>query len=178
MYTDFDLVLRCFGEETIKKTFLWLQQEEVEVYGSDSIIERAYMMNYFSVILPDANLRHSLFGLHNIQLFQPYMYERFVETALLIDPRVRFYDKGTIKPVTKRLLQQKVNFDVNKPKLGGGLYPELVTWMKEGVLRDMVMNIDRPGFISKVDFEKKLADPDWFTWNMLTLDLLNKHVLQ
>ena len=41
----------------------------------------------------------------------------------------------------------------------------------------MVQEIERPGFITRADFEQKIRQPDWFTWNMLTLDLFKKYVL-
>jgi hypothetical protein len=46
------------------------------------------------------------------------------------------------------------------------------------VLHDMVRAIRRPAFIERSDFERKLERPDWFTWNLLTLDLFEKHVLR
>ena len=44
-------------------------------------------------------------------------------------------------------------------------------------MRDLVQAIERPGFLSKADFEHCLDHPDWFTWRSLTLDLRVKSVL-
>lgn len=41
---------------------------------------------------------------------------------------------------------------------------------------DMVRTIDRPGFMDRDDFENKLQNPDWFTWNLLTLDVFKKSI--
>ena len=42
---------------------------------------------------------------------------------------------------------------------------------------DMVQDIRRPAFMEQNDFQRKIEHPDWFTWNLLTMDLFNKHVL-
>ena len=40
----------------------------------------------------------------------------------------------------------------------------------------MEQDIERPGFMQQADFERKLEKPDWFTWNLLTLDVFKKEV--
>jgi hypothetical protein len=54
----------------------------------------------------------------------------------------------------------------------------IIPWMREGSLRPLVQEIDRPGYISQSDFQKVLDEPDWFTWNLLTLDLFIKYGLK
>ena len=53
---------------------------------------------------------------------------------------------------------------------------ELFESMRKGELSEMVRGIERPGFMERSDFEESLNQPDWFTWNMLTLDLFKKYV--
>jgi hypothetical protein len=64
-----------------------------------------------------------------------------------------------------------------KSKRAGGFDNELRKWMKSGVLREMVHNIQRPGYLSLKDFEQSKENPDWFTWNLLTLDIFQKRIL-
>jgi hypothetical protein len=54
---------------------------------------------------------------------------------------------------------------------------ELFVAMRDGELSEMVHEIERPGFLSQDDFQMKIEDPDWFTWNLLNLDLFKKYVL-
>jgi hypothetical protein len=49
--------------------------------------------------------------------------------------------------------------------------------MRSGDLRELVQEIKRPGFMEPGDFKQKIENPDWFTWNLLTLDLFQKLVL-
>lgn len=76
------------------------------------------------------------------------------------------------------LESQTTNFELDKPKGWSGYgIEELFVSMKVGELSEMVQEIERPGFVSRADFEQSLGQPDWFTWNMLILDLFKKHVL-
>ena len=54
---------------------------------------------------------------------------------------------------------------------------DLFESMRTGELSEMVRSINRPSFMERTDFEQSLSQPDWFTWNMLTLDLFMKYVL-
>jgi hypothetical protein len=66
----------------------------------------------------------------------------------------------------------------SQPKGWSGLGEQtLFSWMRDGELSGLVKNIERPGFMSKADFEQKLERPDWFTWNLLTMDVFKKEVL-
>ena len=66
-----------------------------------------------------------------------------------------------------------------------GLRISLHKWMRSGPLEEMVHAIERPGFLSKSDFEKLLKvptwspldEPNWFLWNLLIFDLFQKRIL-
>lgn len=178
MYTDFELMMRCFGEETIREVFRTWQNTEIDLLGSSMIVERAQLVSYLNTERINASIAHQTFLANGTQLIFPYHDERLVKAVFAFDPNVRFYHDGIIKPVLKALVERKSSANsAKKKKLGSGFYPDLQAWMKQGVLRDMVHAIDRPGFISKNDFDRKLDEPDWFTWNLLTMDLYKKHVL-
>jgi hypothetical protein len=178
LYTDFDLVKRCFGQEAIKEVFRSWQETEVDYLSSPSLIERSQLVSYLNTERIGASLGYQTFLAHNIRLIHPYHDERLVRAAFAFHPRIRFYYQGTIKPILKKLVARKSpsGNPVKKPKLGSGFYPDLQLWMKKGVLRDMLYSIERPGYISQADFDRKLESPDWFTWNMLTLDLFKRRV--
>ena len=66
----------------------------------------------------------------------------------------------------------------SQPKGWSGMGEEtLFGWMRDGELSGLVQDIERPGFMKQADFEKSIANPDWFTWNLLTLDVFKKEVL-
>ena len=59
----------------------------------------------------------------------------------------------------------------------GWVYAARSLDIRQQSLRDLVLDIDRPGFLSKADFEALLDRPDWFLWNLLTFDIFQKRVL-
>ena len=114
-----------------------------------------------------------------LQMLFPYLDYEFMQATFAFDPHVRFYAQGRTKPIIKRILETRSDYrNVDRPKGHSGFDHDLRVWMKDGVLRDMVRAIERPPFMERADFERKLEQPDWFTWNMLTLDLFQKYVLQ
>ena len=178
LYTDFELMARCFSTETLHDVFHNWQKTETDLLGSQMIVERAQLVSYLNTERLYASVNHQSFLANGIRLIFPYHDERLVRSLFAFDPNVRFYHRGVIKPVLKAMLERKSIVNPNKKrKLGSGFYADLQGWMKDGVLSDLIHAIDRPGYISSSDFERKLAEPDWFTWNMLTLDLYKKHVL-
>jgi hypothetical protein len=79
----------------------------------------------------------------------------------------------------KRLLEEKTKAPVaHKRKGPSTVNDDLVKWMKSGPLRPIVDDIDRPGFISRTDFERLKQQADYFLWPFLTLDLFQKKVSQ
>ncbi|GAH17518.1 unnamed protein product, partial [marine sediment metagenome] len=63
-------------------------------------------------------------------------------------------------------------------KLGTVFTEDLYVWMKEGVLKDMVRAIERPGFISKKKFADLIDKPRPFLWDLLTYDIFQNYVLK
>jgi len=110
-----------------------------------------------------------------------------VGIGLAFDPDIRFLKGWQVKPLLKGILEQKSLLSIAKKPKGPSVFTEdLFDWMKNGPLRDMVLAIERPGFLSKSDFEKLLAVPDWclfgepnwFLWNLLTFDIFQKRVIR
>ncbi len=179
VYTDFELVRRSFDADAIRSAFACRQEEEARYLNSPSLIEKVQTLSLLSIVHPIASLWHQLFLAYGIALIHPYLDEKIVKTTYAFDPGIRFYHKGRIKPILKRLLEQRSLAEIaSLPKRGSGFHLDLMQWMREGVLQDMVHAIERPPFLDKADFERKLEEPDWFTWSMLTLDLFHKNVLQ
>jgi hypothetical protein len=48
--------------------------------------------------------------------------------------------------------------------------------MRNGVLRDMVQDMERPAWMSAADWQQQRARPGWLTWNLLTMDLFRQHL--
>jgi hypothetical protein len=50
--------------------------------------------------------------------------------------------------------------------------------MHSGPLREMVLDIERPDFMSKADFERLLKHPEHSLWSLLTFDIFKKRILK
>jgi hypothetical protein len=112
-------------------------------------------------------------------LIVPFLDSSFLQAALSLPPERRYYADGRSKWIPKRLLEMHLpSPTTNWPKRYGGFDRELFQWMKNGVLKEMVMAISRPAFMTPAQFSHKQQHPDWFTWNLLTLDLFQKRVLR
>jgi hypothetical protein len=119
-----------------------------------------------------------IYGWHSLQVLYPYLDYEFIQACLAFAPGTRFFAGGRTKPIMKAILERYSDYgDVDKPKGHSGFDHDLQVWMREGVLADLVRSIEPPAFMTRRDFEQKLEQPDWFTWNLLTLDLFQKHVL-
>lgn len=179
LYTDLELARRCFGEQAIRQAFASWREGEIRYLNSSYLLEKDQAVGLVDIAAPVASLWHQLFLAYGIGLIHPYMDERIVKATHAFDPRIRFYHKGKTKPILKYLLEQRSASEVTTfPKRGSGFHLDLMEWMEQGTLQEMVHAIERPGFISKVDFDRKIEKPDWFTWNLLTFDLFRKSVLQ
>jgi hypothetical protein len=67
---------------------------------------------------------------------------------------------------------------INKPKGYSSIFnQDVIPWMRDGSLCELVREIDRPPFMSSEDFQSVIEEPDWYTWNLLTLDLFEKYGL-
>lgn len=179
MYTDFELTRRCFGEQAIQQAFASWQEGEIKYLNSSFLLEKNQAVGLVDIAAPVASLWHQLFLVYKIALIHPYLDERIVKATDVFDPRVRFYHKGRTKPILKYVLEHRSMSEVTTfPKRGSGFQLDLMQWMAQGTLQEMVQAIERPGFISKADFDRKIEEPDWFTWSMLTLDVFRRNVLQ
>lgn len=177
-FTDLAMVRKCFGSEIIKDAYTCRRNLEIKYFDATSIVEKAHVL-YLTVMLADEKpLVTQLYRAYNRQVLYPYLDYELMQAIFAFDPRVRFYAHGRTKPIVKRILEARSEYDnVDKRKAHSGFDHDLPMWMKDGVLRDMVRAIERPAFMERTDFERKLEQPDWFTWNMLTFDLFQKHVL-
>ena len=62
------------------------------------------------------------------------------------------------------------------PKQHGG-FPQHIAWeLKQGQLHERLRAMPRPGWLSAADFEQKLEQPDWLTWNILTWQIFEEWV--
>lgn len=179
MYTDLPLVTRCFPESTLHKVFIGNQDLEKNYSDSEWMIEKIHAFDVITDSMHTISLNYQMGLYSDMELVFPFADDLIIKSSYKFDPLIRYYHNHRIKPILRNGLKANVpTLDMDKPKGWSGMGPEfLFKLMREGELRDKVQSIERPGFINQADFQGKLEQPDWFTWNMLTVDIFKKQVL-
>jgi hypothetical protein len=178
MYTDWEVVNRSFGSSAVREAMAYRRRLETQYLGSSSLIERVQMITLLSDDYDTTGLERQLGLVYGRKTIFPFLDDMAVAAAMSVDPQERYFFAGRAKPLVKTVVEKRTHPDfVNKPKYSSGFGNDLPNWMRQGVLRDMVQAIERPAFVERADFKRKIEQPDWFTWNMLTLDLFQKLIL-
>ena len=179
MLTELNIVEKLFDRKTLRAVMEYKLKELNKLTQSTHLVERVHF-NFLAhhMSSSDAAL-NQFFRLYGLELVDPYLDSDFIRLAFRIKPDQRYYLHGQGKWIpTQTLRKRHPNFEFDKPKLSGGFDNELYQWMKNGVLRDLVESIDRPGYINQNEFKTIKAQPGWMTWNLLTLDLFEKSILK
>jgi asparagine synthetase B (glutamine-hydrolysing) len=175
MYSDWEALTRCFTPQLIEEALAYRQGLENVYLASTHLIEKVHMVGLLSGTYNTACLRNQVSLYYGKETVFPYLDSKVLTAAFTIDPNQRFFFNDRVKPIPKQLLDKNnASSLLGKPKFGGGFREDLFKWMKQGRLSDLVRAIERPPFMEKDDFERKVEAPDWFTWNLLTFDLFQK----
>jgi len=179
LYTDWNTVKNCFSPEDINQAFTMKRVLGYRYLDTRLMVEQLNVLDLITDGIDPACLVNQ-FGLyHGKHYVFPYSDEWLVQASFVFDPIARYTQGHMVKPVLKAALKSQVPAtSTNQPKGWSGIGEStLFSWMQDGELSDLVRGIERPGFMKQSEFERKLEQPDWFTWNMLTLDLFQKFVL-
>ncbi len=180
MFSNLEKVKSCLDAETIHRV-LDYRLKLFGVYSSSrSLLEGVHLIDLTHLIHNDEATMNQIFRAYDLEYVAPYLDSEFVRAVLAFEPQVRYYAQGRSKWLPKQLLENQLGSQTpttRQPKRAGGFDNELRQWMKNGVLQDLMQSIERPGYMRQSDFEQVLKEPDWFTWNMLNLDLFQKRFL-
>ena len=179
IYTDWDFVEKCFPPDLIHDELNKKRNIETEYLDSGYLVEKVTTLGTLIPGIRQRAMERSLGYFSKMDFVYPYGDERMIEASGSFTPLERYDWNHRPKPILKLALEsQTSNLDLDKPKGWSGYgMTELFNSMKAGELSPYVQEIERPGFVSKSDFNNKINQPDWVTWNLLTFDLLKKHVL-
>jgi hypothetical protein len=179
LHTDWDLVRRCFPQGKVREVFASMRDLEKRYLDSDIMVEKVNVLGLLTDSVDHARLGHQLGLWYGRECVFPYGDEAIARATFSFEPIARYCSGHRVKPVLKTALESRTPTSVTQKQKGysSTFAQGVVPWMREGVLCDMVQAIERPAFMERADFEKKLEQPDWFTWKLLNLDLFKKHVL-
>ncbi len=109
-----------------------------------------------------------------------YLDQEVMRLARSFAPDIRYLDGTQTKPIIKKVLvNNSLGAIVNKKKGASGIGDlDFVNLIKTGALKDLVMAIDRPGFLNKRDFNSLMNNIDvnnsGFIWDLLVYDIFQK----
>ena len=179
MATDWDIVSKCFPSQVLIDALAVNRNIEERYLNSKVLVEQFNVLVLLTGSIENILLLRQLGLYEGKEFIFPYSDESLVKAAFAFTPLDRYTYRNLTKPVLRLGLESKVSLSVFDHQKGESsiMSHNVFSWMRDGVLRDMVRSIERPPFMSAGDFEHKIAEPDWFTWNMLSMDLFLKNVL-
>ncbi len=179
-YTDVVFVQRCFPESALAQAFLDRERKASRYLDTNEWLERENTSQLFDEIMGAGSITRQLGQFYGREYVFPYADDIIAKFTFSIQPATRYTYHHVIRHILIDALVANVpGIDVHRPKGWSSIGQDyLFGMMRAGPLRDLVLSIECPAFVERQDFDLKLAEPDWFTWNLLTLDLFQKHVLR
>jgi hypothetical protein len=173
------MISQCFSVADINKAFASKRDMGSRYLDSEFFVEQLNVEDLMTDGIDPACVVNEFGIYHGKDFVFPFSDETILEATFSFSPIDRYTYGHRVKPILKAALEiTHPSILTDQPKGWSGLGEQsLFDWMREGELSEMVRAIERPGFMTPKDFYKKIQDPDWFTWNMLTLDLFKKYVL-
>lgn len=177
---DWDLVMKCFSREEVEQYFHSKREYLARYSSSNYLAEQRQLLSLLQDGMSTPSLERQLGLFCGREMWFPFTDDALIEAVFSFEPIDRYSHDHRVKPLMRMALESQVPASVTrKPKGNSSAFEQaVIPWMKAGSLRPLVQDIDRPGYISQADFQNALDEPDWFTWNMLTMDLFKKHGLK
>jgi asparagine synthetase B (glutamine-hydrolysing) len=179
VYTNWELVNKYFSQDLVQSAFDKKRNLEVYYLNSPYMVEKVSTLGLVTTGIRQRSLERTMGHFCGLEYIYPFGDEAIVKASYAFKPLDRYVQNHQVKPILKKVLvAQTKDIETKKPKGWSGYgMSELFASMRKGELSDMVQAIERPGFMEHSDFKQSVNQPDWFTWNMLTLDLFKKYVL-
>jgi asparagine synthetase B (glutamine-hydrolysing) len=178
VYSNLDVARRCFGDETLRRTFEYRRNLEIQYLNSANYAEKVHIIELLTFSHEIHVQSAQLFLANHKEQIYPYVDDSIIRMSLAFQPEIRYIKGFRAKPLLKDILEQRgLSAIARRPKGASIFTGEVFTWMRSGPLREMVRAINRPGFLSRADFEGLIQEPDYFLWNLLTFDIFQKKFL-
>jgi asparagine synthetase B (glutamine-hydrolysing) len=185
LWTNLEVTRRSFGDDALRNALEYRRDLEKQYLNSSNLAEQLHAIDLLTEGHEAATLGSQMFLTQGKHMICPFLDEDIMRIAFAFGPQVRFAKPGLgftsrrhTKYILKQILVQASYASIAEKRKGGTAFDvDLFVMMKNGPLREMVRAIDRPGFLSKSDFEALLEKPDYFLWNLLTFDIFRTKVL-
>ena len=174
-FTDLDQLADLFSPARIHGAMRQRRSllDAVRVPCDDDGLHRALLMGYFGEGVNTAAYWTSMFQLHGLDLYNPFLDSRLLRAAINIQPEAHFV-MGNPKQVLKKSLARHVpEAFIRRPKLGFG--QPIFEWLAPGGgLREAVKNIGDYPWLTPTARQRLLDRPAWPLWTLLCYDLWYK----
>jgi asparagine synthetase B (glutamine-hydrolysing) len=178
VFSNLDVARRCFGDETLRNALEYRRNLEIQYLNSANYAEKVHLIELLTTVHETHVQSAQLFLVNHKRQVYPYVDDDIIRLSLAFRPEIRYIKGLRTKPFLKDILERRgLSAIARKPKGASIFTDDVSAWMRSGPLREMVRDINRPGFLSQADFERLLEEPDYFLWNLLTFDIFQKKFL-
>ena len=178
VYANLDIVRRCFGDDVLRKAFMYRREFAADYRDTNHYLEKVHMVDITSDAYDVGAQCQQLFLAYQREQFYPFFEEDILRATFSMNPDTRYIKGMRSKYLLKDILEQRTGSPVaRKPKGFSVFEQDLIEWMRVGPLRPMVEDIHLPGFLSRVDFTRLLEKPDYFLWELLVYDIYQRRCL-
>ncbi len=170
-YSDWHMLARTFGAQRVRDAIA----QRVAVLEAHlpveqlTLVDFVHQLDMVNEMMQSESLTTALFARRGLSLMSPFMDSELVSAAYAFHSQIRFHANEQTKWLPRLLVERRTQAEAaHLPKQHGG-FPQHIAWeLKQGRLHDRLRAMQRPAWLSAADFEQKLEQPDWLTWNMLT----------
>jgi len=175
VYADWELMARCFGERALRDALAYRRELASSFLETEHYLEKAFVIELLTDAYEIALQRQQLFLAYHREQLYPFLDEDILRISFAFHPDVRYLRGFRPKYLLKKLLYDKTNYPEVWRTKGYSVFEEdWYAWMQSGPLRPLIDAIDLPAFLSRADFDKLIAHPNYFLWELLILDLFKK----
>ncbi len=185
---ELKVAFKSFGKEAVGAALKARHTLEAQYLQSSHLVEKFQVIDTLTEGYEHAIYGYQAFLLNKKTQILPYFDEEllratfdFAPTVRYAEPGLKLMDRHNVKPALRRILERHAPLAAQatrRPKGFSVFNNDVYSWMKNGVLQEMVCAMDRPAFLSKQDFQYLLTRPREFAWRLLTLDIFQKRVLK
>ncbi|MBN2099110.1 MAG: hypothetical protein JW753_05880 [Dehalococcoidia bacterium] len=179
-YTSLETVRHFLGDQVLLDSLEYAHRLTDETLTSHTSVERAQHIATIIDGYDAASAAQTLFSASRKVLIPFYFDQEVIRLVKSVSPEFRYVHNNEVKPILKSILRMKsLDKIVHKKKGASGFHKELQYWMMNGLLREMVRSIERPGFIDQKDFRRLIENRYPFgydlVWPLLVYDIFRKH---
>jgi hypothetical protein len=178
VYVDWSCLRRCFGDQVLRTALQFRREFVAQYLRSDHYLEKVHVIDLLTDTYELGVQRQQLFLANRREQLHPFFDDDVLQAGFAFSPERRYIKGLRSKYLLKELLEQTTSSRVARQPKGYSTFDEdLLEWMRSGPLRPLVQEIQLPGFMSRVEFDRLLGKPDYFLWVLLGYDLFRRRCL-